>query len=71
LNGDDLSHVINCKFTFEVWNDLFITHEGISQIKRSKIDLLHSQYEKFCMLDYETIHEMLTRFTKITNGLSS
>ena len=30
LNDDDLSHVINCKFTYEVWNDLIITHEGTS-----------------------------------------
>jgi len=49
---------------------LIITHEGTSQVKRSKIDLLHSQYENFCMLDNETIDEMLTRFIKVTNGLS-
>ena len=48
-----------------------ITHEGISQVKRSKIDLLRSQYESFYMLDSETIGEMHTRFIKITNGLSS
>jgi len=32
--------------------------------------LLRSQYENFYMLDNETSDEMLTRFTKITNGLS-
>ena len=37
----------------------------------SKIDLLHSQYKNFYVLDNETIDEMLNRFTKITNGLSS
>ena len=42
LNDDDLSHLINCKITYEVWNDLIVTHEGTSQVKRSKIDLLHS-----------------------------
>ena len=66
LNDDDLSLVINCKSTFEVWNDLIITHEGTSQVKRSKVDLLRSQYENFFMLDNENIDEMLTRFTKIT-----
>jgi len=39
-------------------------------VKRSKIDLLHSQYEEFYMNENETIDKMLTHFTKITNGLS-
>jgi len=43
LNDVDLSRVINCKLVsrvissksvFEVWNDLDITHEGTSQVKR-------------------------------------
>ena len=71
LNGDDLSRVINCKSAFEVWNYLIITYEGTSQVKRSKIDLLCSQYENFYMLENDCIDDMLTRFTKITNGLSS
>ena len=53
-----------------MWNDLIITHEGTSQVKRSKIDLLHSQYENFYMFDNESIDEMLTRFMKITNRLA-
>jgi len=71
LNEDDLSRVIDCKFAYEVWNVLIVTHEGTSQVKRSKIDLLRSQYENFCMLENENIDEMLTHFTKITNALSS
>jgi len=71
LNDDDLSRVINCKSAYEVWNALIITHEGTSQVKRSKVVLLRSQYENFYMLENESIDEMLTRFTKIANGLSS
>jgi len=63
--------VINCKSAYEIWNNLVVTHEGTSQVKRAKIDLLHSQYENFNMNDNETINDMITRFTKITNGLSS
>ena len=43
----------------------------MSQVKRSKINLLRSQYENFFMLENECIDEMLTQFTKITNCLSS
>ena len=50
---------------------MIITHGGTSQVKHSKIDFLRSQYENFYMLDNESIDEMLTHFTKITNGLSS
>ena len=67
LNDDDLSRVINCKSAYEVWNDLIITHEETSQVKRSNIYLLHSQYENFYVIENESIDEMLTRFTKITN----
>ena len=51
-------------------NDDDLTHEGTSQVKRSKIDLLRSQYENFFMLDNESINEMLTHFIRIPNGLS-
>ena len=59
LNNDDLSRVINCKLAFELWNDFIVTHEGTSQVKRSKIDLLCPQYENFYILDNESIDEML------------
>ena len=71
LNDDDLSRVINCESIYEVWIDLIISHEVTSQVKRSKIDLLRSQYENFYMNESESIDEMLTHFTKIINGLSS
>jgi len=71
LNKDDLSHIINYKSAYEVWNVHTFTHEGTSQVKRSKTDLLHSKYENLCMLDNEGIDDMLTHFTKITNTLSS
>ena len=43
---------------------MLITHEGTSQVKISKIDLFHSQYENFYMLKNETIDEMLSRSLK-------
>jgi len=39
-------------------------------VKRVKIDLLRSQYENFSMNENETTDDMITRFTKITNGIS-
>ena len=71
LSDDDLSRVINCEPTFEIWNTLITTYEETSQVKRAKIDFLTSQYENFKMHDNEAIDDMLTCFSKITNGLIS
>ena len=45
LNEDDLTRVIHCQSAYEIWQHLLVTHEGTSQVKRAKIDLLRSQYE--------------------------
>jgi len=42
LNDDDIVRVIHCKLAYEILSYLVITHEGTSQVKRSKIDLLRS-----------------------------
>ena len=47
LNDDDISRVIYCKSAYKIWTQFLVTHEGTSQVKRAKIDLLRSQYENF------------------------
>ena len=70
LNEDDLTRVIHYKSTYEIWQQLLVTHEKTSQ-ERAKIDLLRSQYESFRMQKNESIDDMITKFTKITNALAS
>ena len=50
---------------------LQIAHEGTNQVKQSRIELLMRKYELFEMGDRETIMDMYTRFTQITNELKS
>jgi len=71
LNDDDIARVIHCKSDYEIWLHLVVTYEGTSQVKRVKIDLLCSQYENFIMHENDSIDDIVTRFTKITNGLTS
>jgi len=71
LNDDDIVRAIHCKFAYEIWTHLVLTHEGMSQVNRAKIDLLCSQYESFTMHENDTIDDMVTKFTKITTGLAS
>jgi len=71
LNDDDIAKVIHYKFVYKIWSHLVVTHEGTSQVKKAKIDLLYSQYENFTMHEHESIYNMVTKFTKITNDLAS
>ena len=71
LNDDDITRVIHCKFAYKIWSHLVVTHEGTSQVKRAKIDLLCSQYKNFTMHEHDSIDDMVTKFTKITNDLTS
>ena len=54
--------IMGCKTTKQIWDLLKVTHEGTSEVKRSKIDLLISKYERFVMEPRENIQEMFTRF---------
>ena len=47
------------------------SHEGTKKVKESKIDMLTSQQENFKIRVGETIHEMFTKLSSITNELRS
>ena len=53
--------------TKEIWDRLQVLHEGIDQVKETKISMLVHQYEMFKMLEQENIGEMTTRFMHIIN----
>ncbi|XP_070048510.1 uncharacterized protein [Nicotiana tomentosiformis] len=63
--------ILACQSTKEIWGTLQTTHEGTTQIKQSKIDMLTTVYELFRMKDDESIQDMHTRFTSIINELHS
>ena len=50
---------------------LEVTHEGTTQVKETKTNMLPHEYELFTMKESESITSMLDRFTEITNGLAS
>ncbi|GKD06503.1 hypothetical protein Tco_1181477 [Tanacetum coccineum] len=52
--------VFVCKTAKEVWHTLIVTHQGNSQVKNSKIDLLTQEYEKFLIANEETIDSSFT-----------
>ncbi|KAG2669880.1 hypothetical protein I3760_14G056800 [Carya illinoinensis] len=71
LNGNEFNRIITCATAKEIWNNLEVTYEGISQVKESKIYILTHEYEMFKINDDESISSMHTRFTNIINSLTA
>ncbi|GKC15874.1 hypothetical protein Tco_1012656 [Tanacetum coccineum] len=60
-----------CKTTKDIWLSLLITHQGNSQVKDNKIDLLVQQYEQFAILEEESIDSGFVRFNTIITSLKA
>ncbi|GJT96520.1 hypothetical protein Tco_1092038 [Tanacetum coccineum] len=55
----------------EIWKTLLITHQGYSQVKDNKIDLLVQQYEQFVISEDESIDSAFSRFNTIITSLKA
>ena len=71
LDMDEYFRVSNYKNAKEMWDTLQVTHEGTTDVKRSRINTLTHEYELFRMNQNETIQDMQKRFTHIVNHLAS
>jgi hypothetical protein len=69
MDKNEFNRVSTTTSSHQIWHTLEVTHEGISKVKEIKISVLVHRFELFKMLDKETISEMFTRFTDITNSL--
>ncbi|XP_070018152.1 uncharacterized protein [Nicotiana sylvestris] len=69
IGPDEYNRVSACDTAKEIWEVLQTAHEGTTQVKQSKIDMLTTEYELFRMKDDESIQDMYTRFTSIINEL--
>ncbi|GKA79499.1 hypothetical protein Tco_0786095 [Tanacetum coccineum] len=55
----------------EIWDTLLITHQGNSQVKDNKIDLLVQQYEQFTIPEEELIDNAFVRFNTIITSIKA
>ncbi|GJT47520.1 zf-CCHC domain-containing protein [Tanacetum coccineum] len=60
-----------CNTAKDIWQSLLITHQGNSQVKDNKIDLLVQQYEQFTILEEESIDNGFARFNTIVTSLKA
>nr|GEU30629.1 zf-CCHC domain-containing protein/UBN2 domain-containing protein [Tanacetum cinerariifolium] len=55
----------------DIWQSLLITHQGNSQVKDNKIDLLDQQYKQFTILEEESIDRSFARFNTIITSIKA
>nr|GFB28606.1 UBN2 domain-containing protein [Tanacetum cinerariifolium] len=60
-----------CKTAKDIWQSLLITHQGNSQVKDNKIDIVVQQYKQFTILKEESIYSGFTRFNIIITSLKA
>nr|XP_016468487.1 PREDICTED: uncharacterized protein LOC107791021 [Nicotiana tabacum] len=70
-HSTSINWISACQSAKEIREALQTAHEGTTQVKQSKIDMLTTEYEIFRMKDDESIQDMHTCFTSIINELHS
>jgi len=71
LTKEEFNRVSIATSVNQIWHTLQVTNGGTNKVKESKISVLVHRFELFKMKENETISEMITRFTDITNSLAS
>ncbi|KAL4387867.1 hypothetical protein GQ457_09G018310 [Hibiscus cannabinus] len=69
LGPYEYAKMSSCSSGKEIWDKLEVTHEGTSEVKETKIDILNLSYENFNMEPDEDIKIMFNRFSVVVNGL--
>nr|GEW15472.1 zf-CCHC domain-containing protein/UBN2 domain-containing protein [Tanacetum cinerariifolium] len=71
LPRKEYKRIFMCNTAKEIWKTLLITHQGNSQVKDNKIDLLVQQYEQFIISKDESIDSAFARFITIITSLKA
>ncbi|GJU81201.1 zf-CCHC domain-containing protein [Tanacetum coccineum] len=71
LPKKEYERIFMCKTAKDIWQSLLITHQGNSQVKDNKIDLLVQQYEQFTILEEESIDSSFARFNTFITSLKA
>jgi len=67
VNEYDL--ILSCESAKVIWDRLRAVYEGTEETKKSNLDLFTTQIESFTIKEGESIHEMCTKLSTITNEL--
>ncbi|GJZ10241.1 zf-CCHC domain-containing protein [Tanacetum coccineum] len=71
LPRKEYERIFLCNTAKKIWKTLLITHQGNSQVKDNKIDLLVQQYEQFVISEDQSIDSAFARFNTIITSLKA
>jgi hypothetical protein len=71
LTSEEYDKVDGLKSAKEVWDTLFINHEGTKQLIEGRIRALESELNRFVIKDDESPQDMYNRLNKIVNKIKS
>ncbi|GJS87091.1 hypothetical protein Tco_0769727 [Tanacetum coccineum] len=71
LPNDVMKSVIKCKTAKEMWNDLILAHEGLSDTRDTKIAALRLNFNAFKSLEGEKVNGTFTRLKCLLNDLEN
>ncbi|GJY63769.1 hypothetical protein Tco_0465229 [Tanacetum coccineum] len=71
LPRKEYERIFMCNTAKEIWKTLLITHQGNSQVKDNKNDLLVQQYKQFVISEDESIDSAFARFNPIITSLKA
>jgi hypothetical protein len=61
LDGDEYNRVICVDVAKQIWDTLHLAHEGVTKVRKARIDLLMSKLNRFVILDGEGTQKMFDR----------
>ncbi|GKB83977.1 retrovirus-related pol polyprotein from transposon TNT 1-94 [Tanacetum coccineum] len=67
--GDQMNSVINCKISKSTWEDLILYHEGLSDVKESRVMNLKLCYNTFKFKEGENLTQTFTRYKALMSEL--
>ncbi|XP_050908751.1 uncharacterized protein LOC127122457 [Lathyrus oleraceus] len=71
LGVEEYYRVSHCMTSKEMWDALQVSHEGINEVKQSRINTLTQKFELFRMKQEKYIFDMQERFIHLINNLNS
>ncbi|GKD30942.1 hypothetical protein Tco_1241720 [Tanacetum coccineum] len=71
LPRKEYERIFICNTATEVWKTLLINHQGNSQVKDNKINILVQKYERFVISKDESIDSAFARFNTIITSLKA
>jgi hypothetical protein len=69
LSAQEYNRVSGLEIAKEIWDILHITHEGVDKVKKSKINILMAELNRFTIFDGEGSQEMFDRLMVIVGKI--